>query len=59
MRSAQILQAESGDIVMVDVSPGADLTPGSVFLTQVPPAAAHCSMLQPLAAHRHVPASKT
>jgi hypothetical protein len=29
------LQAESGDVVMVDVVPGADLTPGSVFMTQV------------------------
>ena len=28
-------QAESGDVVMVDVVPGADLTPGSIFLTQV------------------------
>ena len=30
-----MLQAESGDIVVVDVTPGADLTPGSVFLAQV------------------------
>ena len=28
-------QAESGNVVVVDVAPGADLSPGSLFLTQV------------------------